>query len=248
MKEQTVAFPGVPADLVEVVEKHGQAVASGDNATVLADFRKDRVGQLLASARPPAGMHSAELLSLEPGPDGLFEAHIRYTGTDDEAVFRSRWVRLDGTWQVTQVRNVPDTPPQMSAAHPSDDGLDAPHWEGLRRGELRIQHCARCDRWTWTPRPICPGCHNTELEWPVVDPVGTVFTWTRTWQPFSPEVAGHLPYVVVVVELPAAGNRRVIGVLQAGDGADVRIGATVKGEIEQPASPELYPVLRWRLA
>jgi uncharacterized OB-fold protein len=241
-------FPGVPADLVEVVERHGQAVAAGDNAIVLADFRKDRVGQLLASARPPAGMHSAELLSLEPGPDGLFEAHIRYTGTEDDAIFRSRWVQLDGTWYVTQVRNVPDTAPQMSMAHPSDDGLDAPHWEGLRQGELRMQHCARCDRWTWTPRPICPGCHNTELEWPVVDPVGTIFSWTRTWQPFSPEVAGHLPYVVVAVELPGAGNRRLLGVLQDGDGADVRIGATVKGEIEQPGSPEGYPVLRWRLA
>ncbi|WP_433506279.1 Zn-ribbon domain-containing OB-fold protein [Pseudonocardia halophobica] len=240
-------FPGVPADLAEVVERHGHAVAAGDNATVLADFRPDRVGQLLASARPPEGMHSAELLDIEPGPDGLFSAFIRYTGTGGEAVFRSRWIQLDGTWLVTQVRNVPDTPPRTSMAHPSDDGLDAPHWEGLRRGELRMQHCPHCDRWTWSPRPICPGCHASDLEWPVVDPVGRIYSWTRTWQPFSPEVTGHLPYVVVVVELPGAGSRRLLGVLLDGDGADVRIGAEVKGEIEPAADPEGYPLLRWRL-
>ncbi|GAA4711055.1 hypothetical protein GCM10023215_61460 [Pseudonocardia yuanmonensis] len=240
-------FPGVPADLVEVVDRHGQAVAAGDNATVLADFRKDRIGQLLASARPPEGMHSAELLSIEPGPGELYSAHIRYTGTGGEAVFRSRWINLDGTWLVTQVRNVPDTPPRTSMARPSDDGLDAPHWEGLRQGELRMQHCPGCDRWTWSPRPICPGCHSTELEWPAVEPIGTIFSWTRTWQPFSPEVTGHLPYVVVVVELPGAGNRRILGDLLDADGADVRIGATVKGEIEPAPDPDGYPLLRWRL-
>ena len=240
-------FPGVPADLVEVIERHGRAVAAGDDDTVLADFRPDRVGQLLGSARPPEGMHSAELLGVEPGPGELYSAFIRYTGTGGEVVFRSRWVRLDGAWRVTQVRNVPDTPPRTSMAHPSDDGLDAPHWEGLRRGELRIQHCPHCDRWTWSPRPICPGCHSGDLEWPVVEPAGTVYSWTRTWQPFSPEVTGHLPYVVVNVELPAAGHRRILGVLLDGDEADVRIGARVKGEIESPVDPSVYPVLRWRL-
>lgn len=241
-------FPGVPADLIEVVDRHGQAVAAGDNATVLADFRKDRVGQLLVSARPPEGMHSAELVGLEPGPGELFTARIRYTGTRDQAVFRSRWIRIDGTWLVTQVRNLPDTPPRTAGAHPSADRLDAPHWEGLRQGELRIQHCAHCDRWTWSPRPICPGCHASDLEWPAVEPVGTIFSWTRTWQAFSPEVSGHLPYVVVNVELPAAGHRRVLGVLLDGDAADVRIGATVKGEIEPAVDPAGYPLLRWRLA
>lgn len=241
-------FPGVPGDLVEVVERHGQVVAAGDNAAVLADFRRDRVGQLLASARPPEGMHSAELLSIEPGPGDLHTAFIRYIGTGgSEAVFRSRWIFLDGQWLVTQVRNVPDTPPRTSMARPSDDGLDAPHWEGLRQGQLRIQHCTGCDTWIWSPRPICPACHGAELEWPSVDPVGTVYAWTRTWQPFSPEVVGHLPYVVVNVELPAAGNRRLLGVLLDGDGADVRIGAEVRGEFDVLADETGYPVLRWRL-
>ena len=242
-------FPNVPADLVDVAERHGRAVAAGDNETVLADFRPDRIGQLLASARPPDRMNAAELLSLEPGPDALYTAHIRYIGAGgDEAVFRSRWIDIDGTWLVTQVRNVPDTPPRTPFAEPADDGSDAPHWAGLAQGELRIQHCPRCDEWIWSPRPICPSCHHDELEWPSVDPVGTVYAWTRTWQPFHPSVSGHLPYVVVTVELPAAGNRRVVGVLLDGDGADVRIGQQVKAEFDSAADAADHPLLRWRLS
>ncbi|MDN5913760.1 MAG: OB-fold domain-containing protein [Pseudonocardia sp.] len=242
-------FPGVPAELVDVVERHGQAVAAGDTRMVLADFRPDRVGQLAASARPPDRMDAAELLSLDPGPGDRHTAHIRYRGAGgDEAVFRSRWIEIDGTWHVTEVRNVPDTPPRTPFEHPSDDGSDAPHWEGLARRELRIQHCPRCDMWIWSPRPICPSCHHDQLEWPVIDPVGTVYSWTRTWQPFHPSTAGHLPYVVVTVELPAAGNRRVLGVLCDGDGADVRIGMPVKAEFDDPDDPAGYPLLRWRLS
>ncbi|MEQ3549898.1 zinc ribbon domain-containing protein [Pseudonocardia nematodicida] len=242
-------FPDVPDDLAEVVDRHGRAVAALDNETVLADFRKDRIGQLLGSARPPDGLHAAELLSIEPGPDSLYTAHIRYTGAGGaQAVFRSRWIAMDGTWRVTQVRNVPDTPPVTPFAEPSADGLDTPHWAGLAQRELRIQHCPACGEWIWSPRPICPSCHHDELEWPSVDPTGTVYAWTRTWQPFHPSATGHLPYVVVAVELPAAGNRRVVGVLLDGDGADVRIGQHVTAEFDHSADAAAYPLLRWRLS
>lgn len=245
----TQRYPGVPPVLAEVVERHGRSVAAGDDTAVLGDFRPDRVGQLLASARPPERMDSSEVLSLEPGPGTLYTAHIRYRGAGgDEAVFRSRWIEIDGGWRVTQVRNVPDTPPRTPFEHPSDDGLDAPHWAGLAMGELRIQHCTRCDEWIWSPRPICPSCHHERLDWPAVEPVGTVYSWTRTWQPFHPSVTGHLPYVVVNVELPAAGHRRVVGVLLDGDRADIRIGQQLKAEFEDPADPAGYPLLRWRLS
>jgi uncharacterized protein len=238
----------VPADLVDIVERHGRAVAAGDDGTVLADFRPDRIGQLVASARPPALLERAEVVSIEPGPGELYTACIRYLGAGgDEAVFRSRWLRLDGTWKVTQVRNIPDTPPRTPGEHPSDDGLDAPHWAGLRAGELRIQHCPNCDTWIWAPRPICPSCHHGDLDWPSVDPAGVIYSWTRTWQPFDPSLTGHLPYVVVNVELPAAGGRRVLGVLLDGDSAQVRIGMEVKGEFDPPADEQGYPLIRWRL-
>jgi uncharacterized OB-fold protein len=246
--EPAVTGP-VPPELIEIVRRHGQVVAAGDNDATLADFRPDRTGQLIGSARLPGHLTGSELLRLEAEPDGLIAAFIRYTAADgSQTVLRSRWVRLPVGWRVSQVRNVPETPPVMAAAGPGDDRLDAPHWEGLRAGEVRVQRCAGCGLWIWAPRPLCPRCHSFDLRWAAVEPAGTVYSWTRTWQPFSPELSGHVPFTVVLAELPAAGGRRLLGVLRGGDGADVRIGQAVTGEIDPPADPSGWPTLRWRLA
>lgn len=251
--------PGVPTDLPAMVARHGQVVAAGDQQAILADFRSDRLGQLVGSAWLPDRMTASEVLGIARQDDGLMAAHIRYTGAGGEqVVLRSRWVRLGEGWRVSEVRNVPDTPPVLAPVEP--DGLDAPHWAAARRGELRIQRCATCGEWIWAPRPICPSCHGFDLHWPAVAPVGRIYSWTRTWQPFAPEVRGHLPYVVVLVELPAAGGRRMIGVLEDGDGLDVRIGSPVRGEFAtvssaaadtSPVAPGAgtgVPLLRWRVS
>ncbi|EKF24532.1 hypothetical protein C731_1467 [Mycolicibacterium hassiacum DSM 44199] len=239
----------VPDDLARTVEAHGIAVAAADNATVLADFLPDRIGQLIGSVDVPEQLERAEVQSISDVGDGFFDAIIRYTKPDQTWFeLRSRWVRFeDGTWRVFSVRNIPDTPPWMRPTGPSPDGLDAPHWEGLRAGELRLQRCASCATWIWSPRPICPSCHSFETRWQAVEPVGTIYSWTRTWQPFAPEASGHLPYVVVLVELPAAAGRRVLGVLAHADGITPRIGDHVRGVIDQPPSDEHWPLFRWHL-
>ena len=249
MSDRPVLTGPVPAELVAIAERHGQVVAAGDNQATRADFRPDRTGQLTGSARLPGRLVSSRLLRLEAEPDGLIAAFIRYTADDgSQTVLRSRWIKLEEGWRVTQVRNIPDTPPVIATAGPRDDGLDGLHWEGLRSGEVRVQRCARCGHWIWAPQPVCPRCHSFDLIWPAVEPNGTVYSWTRTWQPFTPELSGHVPFVVVLAELPAAGGRRLLGVLRDGDGADVRVGQPVRGEIDSASSPGAWPVLRWRLA
>ncbi len=239
----------VPADLASTVEAHGKAVAAGDNPAVLADFLPDRIGQLIASARVPAALDHSEVRSIIDVGDGLFDAVIRYFESDDSWFeLRSRWTfYVDGTWRVLSVRNIPDTSPWTHPTGPSDDGLDAPHWDGLRDGKLVMQRCSSCRTWVWSPRPICPNCHSFEMVWEKVEPTGTIFSWTRTWQPFAEESSGHLPYVVLVVELPAAGGRRIVGVLSDADGITPRIGAAVSGHIEQPPDDCSWPLMRWRL-
>lgn len=249
MSDRPVLTGPVPAELVAIADRHGQAVAAGDTQATLADFRPDRTGQLTGSARLPGRLVSSRLLRLEAEPDGLIAAFIRYTADDgSQTVLRSRWIRLDEGWRVTQVRNIPDTPPVIAAAGPRDDGLDRPHWDGLRSGEVRVQRCARCGHWIWAPQPVCPSCHSFDLTWPAVEPNGTVYSWTRTWQPFTPELSGHVPFVVVLAKLASAGGRRLLGALRDGDGIDVRIGQPVRGEIDPAPSPGAWPVLRWRRA
>jgi uncharacterized OB-fold protein len=85
------------------------------------------------------------------------------------------------------------------------------------------------------------------MGWEPVEPVGTVYSWTRTWQPFTPEATGHLPYVVVLVELPGAGNSRVVGVLEDADGVTPTIGAAVRGTVVAAPDDEHWPLVRWRL-
>ncbi|CDO90232.1 hypothetical protein AWC29_26680 [Mycobacterium triplex] len=239
----------IPADLASTAEAHGKAVAAGDNETVLADFLPDRVGQLIASADVPDRLKGAQVRTIREAGPGSYDVVIRYTKPDDEWFeLRSHWVQFtDGSWRVASVRNIPETPPWMSLTGPSDDGLDAAHWEGLRAGKLLLQRCCRCATWVWSPRPICPACHCFDLKFEAVDPVGTIYSWTRTWQPFGPEATGHLPYVVILVELPAAGSRRILGVLANADGLTPRIGAGVRGVIDRPSDDRYWPLVRWHL-
>lgn len=239
----------IPEDLAATVAAHGAAVAVADNKTVLADFMPDRIGQLIAAPDVPNKLKSAAVQSITDVGDGLYDAIIRYTRPDDSQFeLRSRWVLFtDGTWRVLSVRNIPETAPWMDLTGPSDDGLDIPHWEGLKAGELVMQRCAACRTWVWSPRPICPSCHSFEMSWESVDPIGTVYAWTRTWQAFTGESSGHLPYVVVLVELPGADGRRVLGILERADGVTPRIGAPVRGRIEQPPDDKHWPLMRWHL-
>jgi uncharacterized protein len=239
----------VPRELITAVEAHGKAVAAGDQQAVLADFLPDRIGQLVASADLPAELSAAHVRGIADVGDGRYDAVIRYTTPDEQWLeLRSRWVRFgDGSWQVLSVRNIPDTPPWMVLTGPSDDGLDRRHWEALRDGRLELQRCTDCATWVWAPRPICPACHSFAMGWEPVEPVGTIYSWTRTWQPFTPESTGHLPYVVVLVALPGAGGRRVMGVLAHADGVTPRIGATVRGGIEPPPGENHWPLVRWHL-
>lgn len=239
----------VPADLVSVVEAHGKAVAAGDNAAVLADFLPDRVGQLIAAPSIATPLREAQVRSITPVGDGRFDAVIRYTKPDGVWFeLRSRWVAFDdGGWRVFSVRNIPETPPWIAVDVPSADGLDAPHWDGLRAGHLMLQRCAHCAEWIWAPRPICPRCHSFDLSWEAVEKSGRIYSWTRTWQCFSPEASGHLPYVAVLVELPGAGGRRVLGVLDEPDSVTPVVGQPVVGSIQQPPDDRHWPVLRWKL-
>jgi uncharacterized OB-fold protein len=137
--------------------------------------------------------------------------------------------------------------PATTPAGPYADGLDLPYWEGLRAGELRLQRCGECGSWIWGPRWMCGQCQVFDPEWVAVEPVGRVFSWTRTWHSFIPELAGELPFITVLVELPHAGGRRVLGLLTEDGDADIAIGDAVRGIIQHPADAP-WPLLRWQRA
>lgn len=141
---------------------------------------------------------------------------------------------------------LPEGLPQPSAGA---DGLSAPYWEGTRRGELVIQFCKGCNHWQWGPEWICHRCNSFDLDWRKVEGRGVIYSYQRVWHPVHPALNGHGPYIVVLVELPQAGNVRMVGNLLGDPKQDVPIGAAVEAVFEphDNANPP-FTLVQWRLA
>lgn len=128
-------------------------------------------------------------------------------------------------------------------------GADDRYWEALEEGAFELPRCADCKRWMWPAHYRCGRCGCWQLLWEPVDPVGTVYAWTRCWYTFdrTAERAPDVPYVVVLAEIPAAGNARVTGVLRGAE-ERLRIGVPVRGRIDAPsAKTKGYATIRWEL-
>ena len=126
---------------------------------------------------------------------------------------------------------------------------DQGYWEALEAGEFRMPRCPDCRTWRWPAHYRCGHCGGWEQEWIEVEPVGRVYSWTRSHYAFdrTQERSEDVPYVVVLAEIPAAGGARVLGVL-AGSEDGLAVGAPVTGRIDPPsAKSKGYPAIRWAL-
>ncbi len=124
-------------------------------------------------------------------------------------------------------------------------GADGPYWLALSEGCLRLPRCTSCREWHWPAVSRCGNCGSWEQEWHDVPLTGKIFTWTRCWHAFLGAEGFHTPFVTVVVELPQAGNLRVLGVFD-GDG-DPQIGTKVAGSVRgTPVSEGEIPALHWQ--
>jgi uncharacterized protein len=75
-----------------------------------------------------------------------------------------------------------------------------PFWEGLRQHQLRIQRCKECGRAYFYPRPFCPRCFSSNVEWFTASGRAKLHTYeiiNRAPAAFAQDA----PYVLAVVEL-----------------------------------------------
>lgn len=134
----------------------------------------------------------------------------------------------------------------MPVAEP--DGLSEPYWSGLREGVLRVQRCTHCGQWQFGPEWICHVCLSFDPAWTEVAPKGRIYSWERVWHPAHHALNEQGPYVAVLVELPHAGNVRMVGNLLGDPFQEVVIGAEVQGVFEHhPEHTPAYSLLQWRL-
>ena len=118
------------------------------------------------------------------------------------------------------------------------DGLDAPYWQGLRDEQLLLQRCDACGRFQWGPEWICHRCLSFDVGYAPVEPRGVIYSYERVWHPVHPALTDQGPYVIVLVELPAADNVRVVGNLLGDPRERVEIGASSSRRVRTPR-------LRW---
>jgi uncharacterized protein len=120
---------------------------------------------------------------------------------------------------------------------PDLEGEDtAEFWAGCARGELLVQACARCGRWRFPPRPMCPHCRSIEHTWEQVSGKGTIWSFVVPHPPLLPAYAPLAPYNVIVVALDEDPAIRLVGNLvedaagpiNAIDPATIRIGEPVR--------------------
>lgn len=75
-----------------------------------------------------------------------------------------------------------------------------PFWEGCAAGELRLQRCQSCDSFFFPPRPFCPTCSSSGVEWRPVSGRGTLHTYLINHRP-ARGFEDDAPYAIAVVQL-----------------------------------------------
>lgn len=105
------------------------------------------------------------------------------------------------------------------------DSSSSQWWRALEEGRVLVQQCLACGRSFFYPRPLCPHCHATELEWRDIAGGGTIHAATVVHQP-TPIFAGDDPYPVALVDLDE-GARMLLRVDEAPAGRPL-IGSRVQ--------------------
>ena len=75
-----------------------------------------------------------------------------------------------------------------------------PYWDGARAGELRIQRCIDCGKHYFYPRPFCPSCWSSNVEWVAVSGRARLHSYVINHRP-APGFEEEAPYAIAIVEL-----------------------------------------------
>ena len=95
--------------------------------------------------------------------------------------------------------------PKTGKPSPEPTPETQPFWDGCARGELMLQRCHACGEPYFYPRPICPACGSTDVEWFTASGQATLYSYVINHRP-APGFEDEAPYAIAVVQL-AEGPR-----------------------------------------
>ncbi len=97
-------------------------------------------------------------------------------------------------------------------------------WEGVEKGELRIQRCSACKELRHPPRPSCPRC--TSLDWDTVLSGGNGEVYSFIVHHHPPVYGFEVPFAIALIELEE--GTRIVGNLPGVPPEKVRVGMPVE--------------------
>lgn len=97
---------------------------------------------------------------------------------------------------------------------PTPDLETQPFWDGAREDKLLIRRCLDCHKTHFYPRPFCPTCWSTNVEWMEASGRATLYTWSVVHRNDLPPFGDRVPYVAAVVELEE-GPRMITNVVES---------------------------------
>jgi len=112
---------------------------------------------------------------------------------------------------------------------PDVTDLNAPYWEGLAVGELRIQQCNACDARQHPSESFCYNCGSQDITWHPVNGNGEIYSFIKVHQLYHAAFKDHLPYIVVIIQLNE--GPRILGAM-FGLNAEPKIGARVRAAFQ----------------
>ena len=112
-------------------------------------------------------------------------------------------------------------------------------------GKLMGARCKSCERLLVPPRPVCPDCYGSDMEWVELKGEGVVESYTII-HIAPPQFAQEAPYVVALVRLDEGVRLpgRLVGVKQE----ELKVGMRVKVGFVGPSTDAwpAWPTYRFR--
>jgi uncharacterized OB-fold protein len=122
-----------------------------------------------------------------------------------------------------------------------EDPLFKPFWEGMKAGELRLQHCPASGITYWPPRFRCSISGSTEFEWIAVQPEGRIYSFVTVGK--SMIKGFEAPYHIALVTLDEHPEIRIVGIVEGTE--PPRIDAAVAGHFIAAGEAGALSLLRW---
>jgi uncharacterized OB-fold protein len=84
---------------------------------------------------------------------------------------------------------------------PTPDLETRPFWDACREGVFLVRQCNACRSYHFYPRPFCPTCWSTDVDWVAASGKARLYTYSVVHENDLPPWPERVPYVAAVVDL-----------------------------------------------